>query len=181
MTMFVENPVFIIIIGVIFCSIPVLMWSNTGESFWLKLLIAGVVLFGSWLAFERNYETDRESLYRTVYMYRDLVRGNKIQELLQHVDPQLKSRIDVELGRYEFTNCNVTNLSNKPEFSTRNGEVLAEIQFLATATIQQLGSAGPIKVRLKLRKVGPGKWSVIEAAAGRLGPNQPFVDSFDRL
>ncbi len=181
MSTFVENPFAIVFIGIVFCLIPLLLWSNTGQSVWLKVLVGSIAFFAAWLTFERYYETDRESLHRTIYMYRDLVRNNQIDELLQHVDPALQMRVNTELKRYTFTNCNVSNMTNDPKFVQRAGEIETEMNFMATATITEFGNVGPLKIRLRLRKIGPGQWLVTEAAAARLGPNQPFVDSFDRF
>lgn len=181
MSFFVENPVYIVGLGIITCLTPLLLWSNTGSGVWLRLLVFGLVFFSSWLAFERWYETDRESLYRTVYHYRDLVRDNKIDELLQHVHPDLRARVGDRLKKYHFLNCNVSQVSQKPTFTVEGGKDLAELQFLSSATVREFGSGGPIRIRLKLEKLGPGRWLVVEVQSAMMGANQPFVDFLDHL
>jgi hypothetical protein len=178
---FVENPIYIIGLGIIICLTPLLLWSHTGSSAWLRLLIVCLAFFAGWLTFERWYETDRESLHRTVYHYRDLVRENKIDELLQHVHPDLRAQVSGRLNKYYFLNCNVSQVTHKPTFSVEAGKTMAELQFLSSATVRELGSGGPIRIRLKLEKLGPGRWLVVEVQSAMLGSNQPFVDFLDHL
>lgn len=181
MSFFVENPAYIVGLGVITCLTPLLLWSHTGNSAWLRLLLFCLALFAGWLTFERWYETDRESLYRTVLHYRDLVRDNKIDELLEHVHPDLRNRVGGRLNRYHFLNCNVSQISNKPVFTVEAGKTMAETQFLSSATVREFGSGGPIRIRLKLEKLGPGRWLVVEVQSAMMGANQPFVDFLDHL
>jgi hypothetical protein len=177
----VENPLYIIGLGIITCLTPLLLWSHTGSTAWLRLLLGCVVFFAAWLAFERWYETDRESLHRTVYHYRDLVRDNKIDELLQHVHPDLRSRVGGRLNKYHFLNCNVSQVSQKPTIKVQAGQTTADLEFLSSATVREFGSGGPIRIRLKLEKLGPGKWLVVEVQSAMMGANQPFVDFLDHL
>jgi len=178
--MFVENPFTIIILGALACLTPLILWSNTGHSSWLKLLLVGLCFFGGLLAFERWYETDRESLYRTIYGYRDLVRKNEIDELLKHLHPDRRALVKNNLGKYDFLDCNVSQLSREPKMSTKDGHTIAEIEFLATARVQDLGTGGPIRIRLQMKKTAPGTWMVLEVSHARLGSNH-FDDSFQNL
>lgn len=178
--MFVENPFTIVILGTVACLTPLVLWTHTGHSGWMKLLLAGICFFVGLLVFERCYETDRESLYRTIYYYRDLVRKNEIDELVTHVDARHQAEISRNLKKYRFTNCNVSQLSREPIFTVHDGVTTGEIEFLATGTVEDLGSGGPIRVRLKLNKTGPGKWMVMEVAHSRMGSDD-FEDAFRGL
>jgi len=179
--LFVENPFWIVFLGAVSCLTPLLLWSNTGQRVWLKLFLLLFVGFAAWLSFERWYETDREAIFRSVYHYRDLVRGNRLEELKQHLAPELRGKIQLDLGKYTFTDCGVSNMNAKPEITNRGGETRAEITFVASATVRELGSSGPVQVRLYLRKVGPGQWLVTRYAAKRMGSSAEFADSFDQL
>jgi hypothetical protein len=178
--MFVENPFTIIVLGVIACLTPLILWANTGHSTWLKLLMFAVCFFGGLLAFERWYETDRESLHRTIYIYRDLVRKNQIEELLKHLHPDRQKQVGDNLGKYQFLDCNVSQLSRQPEFSNKDGQVIAQMEFLATARVEHFGMGGPIRIRLLMKKTGPGKWMVMEVSHARLG-SEHFEDAFRNL
>ncbi|MBL8892203.1 MAG: hypothetical protein JNL67_19665 [Planctomycetaceae bacterium] len=178
--MFVENPLTIVILGTIACLTPLVLWTHTGQSGWLKLLLVGICFFAGLLTFERWYETDRESLYRTIYHYRDLVRKNEIDELLTHLDERHRAQVGANLKKYRFTNCNVTQLSRDPKFDVREGVTTAEIEFLATGTVADLGTGGPIRVRLQLNKIGPGTWKVMEVSHARMGSDD-FEDAFRNL
>lgn len=178
--MFVENPFTIVILGTIACLTPLVLWTHTGHPRWLKLLLAGIVCFAGLLAFERWYETDRESLYRTIYQYRDLVRKNEIDELLTHLDVRHRAEVGRQLKQYQFINCNVSQLSRDPKFTVRDGVITAEIEFLATGTVEGLGTGGPIRVRLQLNKIEPGKWMVKEVSHARMGSDH-FEDAFRNL
>lgn len=175
--MFVENPFTIVILGVIACLTPLILWTHTGHARWLKLLLFGICFFGGLLGFERWYETDRESLYRTIYEYRDLVRRNDIAELLEHLHPDRRAQVSIDLGEFQFLDCNVSQLSRQPVMTKEDGRVIAEIEFLATARVEEFGTAGPIRIRLRMEKTGPGKWMVIDVFNARLGEKE-FENSF---
>jgi hypothetical protein len=179
--LFVENPFWLVFLGAICCLTPLLLWSNTGERVWLRVFMILLLGFSAWLGFERWYETDRESLFRSVYHYRDLVRSNRIEELQQHMSPELRGKIQSDLGKYTFVDCGVSNMAANPTFNYQGDETQAEIHFVASATVRELGSSGPIKVRLFMRKVGPGKWVVTRYEGSRLGSKAGYVDSFDKL
>jgi hypothetical protein len=178
--MFVENPFTIVVLGTIACLTPLILWTHTGHQSWLKLLVAGVCFFAALLAFERWYETDRESLYRTVYQYRDLVRDNKIDELLGHLHPDRRAQVGSSLKKYQFINCNVSQLSRDPKFSSEGGVTMAQMEFLATATVEEFGTGGPIRVRLQMKKTGPGTWMVMEVSHARMG-SEIYEDAFENL
>lgn len=178
--LFVENPFSIVILGAIACLTPLVLWTHTGHPRWLKLLIAGLCFFGALLAFERWYETDRESLYRTIYQYRDLVRENKIAALMEHLHPNRRAQVSHNLGKYQFLDCNVSQLSRRPVISNKDGKVVAEMEFLATARVADFGTGGPIRVRLRMEKTGPGTWMVTDVFHASLG-SEHFDDSFRNL
>ncbi|MDP1563590.1 MAG: hypothetical protein Q8M16_19600 [Pirellulaceae bacterium] len=178
--LFVENPFSIVILGAIACLTPLVLWTHTGHPRWMKLLIAGLCFFGALLAFERWYETDRESLYRTIYQYRDLVRKNEIAELMEHLHPDRRAQVSHNLGKYQFLDCNVSQLSRNPVVSNKDGKVVAEIEFLATARVADFGTGGPVRIRLRMEKTGPGTWMVTGVSHALLGSDH-FDDSFRNL
>jgi|GEM_PF-1524750 len=170
----VENPYFIVLLGLITSIIPLMFWYNFGETKWLITTGLCIAAFAGWLFLERSYETDRESLYRTVYDYAQLVRENKIDELATQVDPSLGLQNDAKnlLKRYVFNGCGVSGLSKDPIITQANGQTNATIEFMGTASMRQ-GETGPamqtppIKVKLSFRKLAPGKWLVIDYAFAR--------------
>lgn len=179
--MFFENPYFIVILGFVATLTPMIFWFNLGETKWLIATAGCLAFFGIWLLIERTVETDRESLHRTIYEYAELVRQNKIDELMQHVDPDLNVRQQARgtLSKYEFVACGVTSLSREPEVKQAGSTVVAEIEFVGTASARVNGSGGvmtspPIRVRLRFRKLSPGKWQVTDYDWARMGKDPVF-------
>lgn len=171
---FVENPYFIVLLGVLTTIIPLMFWYNFGDMKWLTISGICIAAFAGWLCFERSYETDRESLYRTVYHYADLVRQDRIDELVSHVDPNLglQSQASNLMKRYSFNGCGVSGLSKDPAIEQSGEQTTASIEFLGTASLRE-GDAGPsmqtppIKVKLTFKKLGVGEWMVIDYAFAR--------------
>lgn len=169
--MLFENPLFIVVLGSAATFIPLMLWVNTGSVKLLYVALGCVVAFGSWLFLERSVETDREALHRIVYEMRDLVRKNKIETLMDdYVDAELRNMVDVEMNRFEFVGCGVSNLTNHPEYFERGGQKFAVVKFMGSATASNFErTLGPVNMRLELKKEGPGRWIVVDYGYRLLG------------
>lgn len=168
--MLFENPFFIVVIGVLATAFPLMIWWSTGDRRFLYGILFSLLVFAGWLTVERYVETDREAVHRTIYELRDLVRENKIDELLTYVESEAKGAASAELKRFEFVGCGVSQLSNQPEFWTKDGEKFARVNFIGSATASNFDrTLGPVKLQLTLREASPGNWKVVDYGYKLLG------------
>lgn len=115
MTWLYEQPLVIVVIGIVVLLGLGVAWSSTGRK---ELAIAAglaLLLVIVALAIERLVVTDGEAIRQTLQEIAHDVATNNHRALLRHIAdsaPELKQRANKEMPNYKFTDCRVTRIHN---------------------------------------------------------------------
>jgi hypothetical protein len=110
-----EQPLLILLSGLLIVTILVAIWSQTGKS---SLLVAGAVALaatGGMLVVERWVETDRESVERTLREIAATVAAGDLEQLLQYAHSSAvaaRRRAESEFQYYEIEEVRITQFWN---------------------------------------------------------------------
>jgi len=168
MTWLYEQPMVIVVIGVLLLLGLGIAWSNTGRKelaiaagFVLLLVIAGLVV-------ERLVVTDGESLRQTLQEIAHDVAANDHRALLRHLSdtaPELKQRADKELPNYRFTSCRVSKVHNITVDATAKPKTaIVEFNVVFSGNFRYEGFQGDYNgarwIKLDFVQDKDGRWKV---------------------
>jgi len=113
MTWLYEQPLVIVVIGIVALVGLGVAWSSTGRK---ELAIAAglaLLLVVAALTIERLVVTDGEAIRQTLQEIAHDVAANNHRALVCHISdtaPQLRDRANSEMPNYKFTDCRVTRI-----------------------------------------------------------------------
>lgn len=167
-----DRPVYLAILGLLFCAPIGIAWVMTGRKEALYALVVAFTLFVGLLVAERLIVTDREAIEVTVQQIAADVQSNNHAAVESHVysgSPQLLKKVRGELPNYKFTQCRITSQPNI-EVNAKAEPRSAQVTFLAAAAgdfkyegmSASATKEAPIRRRiiLFLRKEKDGHWTV---------------------
>jgi hypothetical protein len=169
MTWLFEQPLAIVIIGVVLLLGLGTAWSMTGRKELLYALGATLALIVVGLIVERLVITDREAIQATLLTIARDVQSNNRRAILGHVHSsatELKQRAETELANYQFTECRVTrihlvdvNARAQPRSAVVEFNVIASGTF-RQGTLEVSDTSVPRWVRLNMLRENDGRWTV---------------------
>lgn len=105
-----EDPVWILVVGLLATGIAGFVWTRTQHFGWLAASVVAFLLTLGLVALERFIKTDREKLRQTVSEMAQAVEDNDVEKLVTYIAsdvPDCERRIRGELPTYTFKRCNV--------------------------------------------------------------------------
>ena len=164
-----EQPLAIVVIGVLVLIALGVAWSATGRRELLQALVVALVLLIVGLIVERVVVTDREAIETTLLQIARDVESNSLRAVTSHVysgAPELKQKAAGELPRYRFTECRVTKI-HKVEVDPKAQPRSANVEFNINASGSfkdggfELSEARiPRWIRLNMVREKDGRWTV---------------------
>lgn len=168
MTWFTENPLPIVLIGVIIEAMLAVVLARTGKRSVLWSIIGVALLVVGAVVLERFIVTPREEIRTALEEVRAIVAANDPPALIKRIDttPQaagLRSKVYQELANVTVTEAKITEL--KDEDIHVKGDV-AETKFFGSVDMKLPGQAAsshfPRMFQVKWRKKD-GVWIITEA------------------
>lgn len=169
MTWLYEEPLVVVVVGILLLVGLGIAWSSTGRKelafaagMVLLLMIVGVVI-------ERLVVTDGESIRQTLQEVAQEVAANDHRALLKHIAddaPQIKQRAEKEMPNYDFQNCRVTKIHQLIVDTTGQPKTaIVELNVVFTGNFQVGGMpfnnyTGARWIRLELVQDKDGQWKV---------------------
>src|ERR1044072_7821242 len=108
-----EQPLLIVILGMIVVLGLGAAWSATGRTAFLYGVGAALLLMIAGLVVERLVVTDKEAIRQTLLIIAHDVKRNDRQAVLRHIHSsrdEIKRKAEAEMPRYHFTECRVTRI-----------------------------------------------------------------------
>ncbi len=171
-----DRPVYVAVLGLVFCVPIGIAWVMSGRKEVLYALAAAFGIFVGLLIMERMVISDREAIEATVLQITRDVEANNHQAVRQHIysgSPQLQQKVQGELPNYVFTECRITS-QPEIEVNAKDQPRSARVTFLAAAAgdFKYQGMSGsatkeaPIRRRiiLHMRREPDGRWTVEDYA-----------------
>ena len=169
MTWLFEEPLLIIIVGLVTSAIIGFFWSQTGKRQLLLLLILVLVATVALLGIERFVQTDREQIKATLHEVAELVEQNELVRALEHVHSSrddIRRRAATRLAGLKFERVSIKknlNITIAPQSNPKQ----ATATFNAVASLAE--DAGfveahrpiPRFVEIEFEMEG-GQWHVID-------------------
>jgi hypothetical protein len=167
--MFLDQPIYIALIGILAAVLVGIVWTSTGRKEWLFALGAVIVLTAGMLVVERLVVTDREAIRQTLADIARDVKSNSTAKVVAHIAPansELIQRAQSEMPNYQFTDCRVTKV-HSIDVDAKAEPRTAKVEFnvVASGTFRQgnlelADSSVPRWVRLQLVRDKNGSWKV---------------------
>jgi ketosteroid isomerase-like protein len=173
MNLLLEQPLAIVIVGVVLGLVAGTAWTSTGRKGWLVGLGLVVVLTIAGLIVERLVVTDREAIEATLAEIARDVQSNDLRAVLRHVssnNPELQQKAEAEMPNYRFDECRVTKIFQLDiDASAEPRSALVEFNVIASGSFQQggveLADRGvPRRVLLQMVREKDGRWRVQDYA-----------------
>ena len=173
MNLLLEQPLAIVIVGVVLGLVAGTAWTSTGRKGWLIGLGLVVVLTIAGLIVERLVVTDREAIEATLAEIARDVQSNDLRAVLRHVssnNPELQQKAEAEMPNYRFDECRVTKIFQLDiDASAEPRSALVEFNVIASGSFQQggveLADRGvPRRVLLQMVREKDGRWRVQDYA-----------------
>jgi hypothetical protein len=168
-----EQPLAVVIVGVIFGLVAGIAWSSSGRKEWLIGLGTVVVLTIAGLIVEQLVVTDREAIEATLAAIARDVQSNNLRAVLSHVsanNAELQRKAEAEMPNYRFDECRVTKIHQLDiDASAEPRSALVEFIVVASGSFQhggmELTDRGvPRRVLLQLVREQDGAWRVQDYA-----------------
>ena len=163
-----EQPLAIVVIGVLVLIALGAAWSATGRQELIYALATAFLLMVAALVTERLVVTDREAIEATLLMIAKDVQSNNIRALTSHIHsgaPGLKQKAEGEMPNYHFTECRLTKIHNievdvkaQPRIAVAEFNVMASGSFKAEG--MEISDTIPRWVRLNMVREKDGRWTV---------------------
>ena len=169
MNLVLEQPLAVVIVGVICGLVAGIAWSSSGRKEWLIGLGLVVVLTIVGLIVEQLVVTDREAIEATLAEIARDVQSNNLPAVLRHVssnNAELQRKAEAEMPNYRFDECRVTKIHQLDiDTSVEPRSALVEFNVVASGSFQQGGielpdRGVPRRVLLQMVREGDGKWRV---------------------
>jgi hypothetical protein len=162
MTWVIEQPLYLIILGMVAVAGFGYGWLQTGYRALLYLTIGSAVCVGGLLLLERFVETDVEKVETTLHQIADDLENENLQGVLDAIHPDARgtvSRAAAEFPQYTF---DVVDIKSNLKVKINNDTVPPEA--FATFNVKVIGSGGGyahinarVFAEVTLKKVGE-KW-----------------------
>ena len=175
MSYLLEQPLAVVIVGVIAALGTGIAWTSTGRKEWLIGLGAIVLLTIAGLVVEQLVVTDREAIELTLREIARDVESNNLPAVLKHVssgNPELTRQASAELPNYRFDECRITKVNEMDiDSSAEPRSALVEFNVVASGSFQQggmeLSDQGiPRRILLQMVREKDGQWRVQGYAHG---------------
>ena len=164
-----EQPLVIVVVGVLLLVLLGAAWSATGRKELLYALAATLALVAAGLVVERLVTTDREAIEATLVAIAKDVESNNRHAVVRHVysgAPELKAKAEAEMPNYKFTECRVTkihlievNATSEPRSAVVEFNVIASGSF-KEGMLEISDASIPRWVKLHLVREQDGRWAV---------------------
>jgi len=164
-----EQPLVVLILGVVLGLATGAAWASTGKRWLLAVFGLVVLLTAGGLIAERMIVTDREAVEATLVEIAADVESNDIPALLRHIysgAPRVKADAEAELPNYRFTECRVTKVhSIDVDAASEPRSAVVEFNIIAGGSFRQGGfevsdQRIPRWVQLHLVREQDGRWAV---------------------
>jgi hypothetical protein len=143
MNLFLEQPLVVVVIGIVLGLAAGMAWTSTGRKEWLIALAAIVVFTITGLVIERAVVTDRESIETTLAQIARELQRNDHQAVLKHVATgatRIRQEAEAELPNYQFDECRVTKVHNIDiDDSAEPRSAIVEFNVIASGTFSHGG------------------------------------------
>jgi hypothetical protein len=143
MSYLLEQPLAVVIVGVIAALGAGIAWTSTGRKEWLVGLGAVVVLTIGGLILEQVVVTDREAIESTLTEIARDVESNNIRALVRHIATGatvIQQAAEAEMPKYRFEECRVTKVHNIDIDATQEPRsALVEFNVIATGSFSDGG------------------------------------------
>jgi hypothetical protein len=169
MNLFLEQPLAVVIAGVILGVIAGIAWNSTGRKEWLIGLGAVVVLTIAGLIVEQFVVTDREAIEATLEEIARDVQSNNLRAVLSHIsanNAELQRKAEAEMPNYRFDECRVTKVHGiEVDASLEPRSAIVEFNVIASGSFREggvelAGQQVPRWVRLQMVREKDGHWRV---------------------
>ncbi len=170
MTWITQQPIVIILIGVLLVIGFLFIWSRTAKSWPLYAAGVALLLTGVCVGAERYFESDDEVIRDTVLQLARAVRSNDVEAIVTHIAPQAQhcsKKVKEEMPGYVFKNCHVVQF-NRLEVKPNTGRKTAQVEFavIAFVTPHSFGFSEPTYARrtveLDLIEGADGQWLITD-------------------
>jgi hypothetical protein len=167
--LFLEQPLAVVILGVVLGLGVGLAWTSTGRREWLFALGAVAVLTIAGLIVERAVVTDKEAITATLNEIARDVKSNNVRALLKHIASkatEVQQQAETEMPRYKFDECRVTRVHNIDiDVSSEPRSAIVEFNVIAAGSFSEGGfvlSGEQIYrwVKLQMVRESDGRWKV---------------------
>jgi hypothetical protein len=175
MNWILEQPVAVVILGIILGLGTGIAWTSTGRKEWLIGLAAIIAFTIVGLVVERLVVTDREAIEATLQEIARDVQSNNLQAVLRHVstgNSELIRQASAEMPNYRFDECRVTKVQEIDiDSSAEPRSALVEFNVVASGSFRQggveLSDQGiPRRILLQMVREKDGQWKVQRYAHG---------------
>jgi hypothetical protein len=164
-----EQPVAVVIVGVVVGLIVGVAWTSTGRKELLFALGAVLLLTIAGLIVEQVVVTDREAIEATLVEISRDVESNDLRAVVRHVysgAPELQQKAEAELPNYRFEECRVTKIHTVDiDASMEPRSAIVEFNVIASGSFKQDGmevsdAKVPRWIRLHMVREKDGRWTV---------------------
>ncbi len=167
MTWILEEPIYILILGVLTLTFLGFAYTQTGYRMLMHAMLAVVALTGGLLLLENMVETNTEQMEATLETIARDVETNDLERILSHVSSEATDTYDLaqrEFPRYHFDRVNIKN-NVEVFFDDDRAPTQAKVTFNVTVDVQHKATGAdyhvPRFVRVTLVKEN-GQWRVAE-------------------
>jgi hypothetical protein len=168
MTWIFDQPLYIVILGIVLGVLVGAVWTMTGRKEALLALAGVVVVTLVMLVVERLVVTDAEKIHQTLAEISRKVKANDMDGLLSHIaksNPGLIDQAKAEMPNYKFTDCRVTKVHEiDVDSSAEPRSARVEFNVIVDGTFSYQGSevSGRFArwVQLQLVRETDGQWRV---------------------
>lgn len=169
MNLLLEQPLAVVILGVVLGLGAGLAWTSTGRKEWLFGVAAIAVLTIGGLILEQFIVTDREAIEATLSEIARDVESNNIRALVRHIATgatAVQHEAEREMPNYRFEECRVTKVHNIDIDSIQEPRsAIVEFNVIATGSFSEggfelTGQQVYRWVQLHMVREKDGRWKV---------------------
>ncbi len=169
MTWLYEQPLVIVVIGILLLLGLGIAWSSTGRKELLYAAAAALALVILGLVIERLVTTDAESIRQTLQEIASDVEHNDHRALVRHIAesaPQIRERAEAEMPNYDFSECRVTRVHKiEVDHATAPKTAIVELNVVFSGDFRHEGLevsdyTGARWVKLHLAEDKDGRWRI---------------------
>lgn len=168
MTWFTENPLPIVLVGVIVEAMLAIVLARTGKRSVLWSMIGLAAFVAGAVVLERYIVTPREEVRTALEEIRTIVVANDLPKLLERIDTnqevaRLRTQVQQQLANHTVTEAKINELKND-DIQVQGDR--AQVKFFGSVDLKFAGQVAPthfpLKFDVRLRKKD-GVWIVTEA------------------
>ena len=171
MTWLFEQPLIIVVLGMLLILALGAAWSSSGRKELLFAMGAALALLVAGLIVERVVITDREAIDATLDQIARDVKNNNRKALIRHIHSgatKLRQRAEAELPNYEFTDCRITKVFSRDiDRTAEPRSAIVEFNVIVSGSFTYEGLSFSDTnilrwVKLHLVREKDGRWTVQE-------------------